>query len=302
MNIDDVILQFTTAVHTLPKAAMQWALDNWTEAAPRFLDLLSRHASTDAGERTREDADTLFFIVYLLAEKGEKAAFRPLCRLMQDDDALGDVIGDGVTTNLPSLLVNLYDGDLALLKTVIETGSANEFIRNAAFGALAYLTFSGAIPLEDTRATLRRLHETMQPQEENYAWVGLIDAISAVGLDDLRPIAVDVMERGLVSPSIMGMNHFDGDLESTLNDPERRACFVRDGIGPFGSAIAELSRWYSFSEEQRKDLARQETKRNSEPRYPPAAAAALVNPFKGVGRNDPCPCGSGKKFKKCCLP
>jgi uncharacterized protein len=20
-----------------------------------------------------------------------------------------------------------------------------------------------------------------------------------------------------------------------------------------------------------------------------------------VGRNDPCPCGSGKKFKKCCL-
>jgi uncharacterized protein YecA (UPF0149 family) len=27
-----------------------------------------------------------------------------------------------------------------------------------------------------------------------------------------------------------------------------------------------------------------------------------VNPFKGVGRNDPCPCGSGKKFKACCLP
>lgn len=25
-----------------------------------------------------------------------------------------------------------------------------------------------------------------------------------------------------------------------------------------------------------------------------------VNPFKDVGRNDTCPCGSGKKFKKCC--
>ena len=22
--------------------------------------------------------------------------------------------------------------------------------------------------------------------------------------------------------------------------------------------------------------------------------------FQGVSRNDPCPCGSGKKFKKCC--
>jgi preprotein translocase subunit SecA len=23
------------------------------------------------------------------------------------------------------------------------------------------------------------------------------------------------------------------------------------------------------------------------------------NPYAEVGRNDPCPCGSGKKFKKC---
>jgi SEC-C motif-containing protein len=27
----------------------------------------------------------------------------------------------------------------------------------------------------------------------------------------------------------------------------------------------------------------------------------MVNSYNGVGRNDPCPCGSGKKFKKCCL-
>lgn len=26
-----------------------------------------------------------------------------------------------------------------------------------------------------------------------------------------------------------------------------------------------------------------------------------TNPYKDVGRNDPCPCGSGRKFKKCCL-
>lgn len=24
--------------------------------------------------------------------------------------------------------------------------------------------------------------------------------------------------------------------------------------------------------------------------------------YRGVGRNDPCPCGSGRKFKKCCMP
>ncbi|WP_283130295.1 YecA family protein [Enterovibrio norvegicus] len=30
------------------------------------------------------------------------------------------------------------------------------------------------------------------------------------------------------------------------------------------------------------------------------SGARAVNPYKSVGRNDPCPCGSGKKFKKCC--
>ncbi|MCC5025393.1 MAG: SEC-C domain-containing protein [Candidatus Synoicihabitans palmerolidicus] len=33
----------------------------------------------------------------------------------------------------------------------------------------------------------------------------------------------------------------------------------------------------------------------SRPRRPPP----VVNITK-VGRNDPCPCGSGKKYKKCC--
>jgi hypothetical protein len=32
-----------------------------------------------------------------------------------------------------------------------------------------------------------------------------------------------------------------------------------------------------------------------------AAGAHMMNSYNGVGRNDPCPCGSGKKFEKCCL-
>jgi preprotein translocase subunit SecA len=33
---------------------------------------------------------------------------------------------------------------------------------------------------------------------------------------------------------------------------------------------------------------------------PPAATPAAGFPDGKVGRNDPCPCGSGKKYKKCC--
>ncbi|MGD9164120.1 MAG: SEC-C metal-binding domain-containing protein, partial [Chromatiales bacterium] len=34
--------------------------------------------------------------------------------------------------------------------------------------------------------------------------------------------------------------------------------------------------------------------------YPPSSSPVRRNASK-VGRNDPCPCGSGKKYKKCCL-
>ena len=33
---------------------------------------------------------------------------------------------------------------------------------------------------------------------------------------------------------------------------------------------------------------------------PAAPKKPIVNKTEKVGRNDPCPCGSGLKFKKCC--
>ncbi len=34
---------------------------------------------------------------------------------------------------------------------------------------------------------------------------------------------------------------------------------------------------------------------------PEIAANSVPCKVEKIGRNDPCPCGSGKKFKKCCL-
>ncbi|MGI6020561.1 MAG: SEC-C metal-binding domain-containing protein [Lachnospiraceae bacterium] len=50
-----------------------------------------------------------------------------------------------------------------------------------------------------------------------------------------------------------------------------------------------LSQWEAiFDEEKRKELYKEQKK-----------STTIVKPKK-VGRNDPCPCGSGKKYKKCC--
>ena len=53
--------------------------------------------------------------------------------------------------------------------------------------------------------------------------------------------------------------------------------------------LYELPQWNSiFSEEKRKELYKEQKK-----------SGTVVKGPK-IGRNDPCPCGSGKKYKKCC--
>ena len=53
--------------------------------------------------------------------------------------------------------------------------------------------------------------------------------------------------------------------------------------------LYELPQWDAiFTEEQRKELYKEQ--KNS----------GTVRKEKKGGRNDPCPCGSGKKYKKCC--
>jgi preprotein translocase subunit SecA len=38
----------------------------------------------------------------------------------------------------------------------------------------------------------------------------------------------------------------------------------------------------------------------NEPQQPAATKAPFVRPGRKIGRNEPCPCGSGKKYKQCC--
>ena len=72
------------------------------------------------------------------------------------------------------------------------------------------------------------------------------------------------------------------------------AGFAHDRIAPFQGAIKEFTGWHAFSDQDNAAPARRDL-----PSY--EVRAPVTNPLRGVGRNDPCPCGSGKKYKKCCL-
>jgi uncharacterized protein len=296
MDVETAIRAFASAGHDLPREAMRWALDHWDEAAPGLLGVLERYA--DGADRSEEAAGAAFFILHLAGERRETRAFAPLCRLLRDAEALEEVLGDGVTTTLSRILISAYDGDLEALKGVIEAEGADEYARAGALEVLAYLAATGRVAREEAEAYLLRLHDALRPQHESFVWSGWVLAVGLLGLEALSDVVRRAFERGLIDPTVMGYEHFREDLRRTLADPERMAGFRYDNIAPLEDAVGELSRWYAFSDGAERDRAR----RSQVTAFDPPPRGPAFNPYKHVGRNDPCPCGSGKKFKKCCLP
>jgi len=299
MDLETAIQAFAHAGNDLPREAMQWTLDHWDEAAPELLSVLERY--TSGADRSDEAARAVLFILHLAGEKQDTRAFSLLCRLAQDGEAVEAALGDGTTITLKQILISTYDGNLDTLKGLIEAAEADEFVRAEAMEALAYLTATGRIPREETEAYLTRLYDTLQPQQESFVWSGWVLAIALLAPEELSDVVRQAFERGLIEPMVMGYDDFRRDLERTLADPTRMAGFEYDRIGPLEDAIGELSGWYAFS-----DAAQQDQERWAPSPEDAGLAYAdtplpFVDPFKGVGRNDPCPCGSGKKFKKCCL-
>jgi hypothetical protein len=298
MDVETAIRTLASAGHNLPREAMRWALDHWDEAAPGLLGVLERFA--DGTGRSEAAVSAAFFILHLAAERRETRAFAPLCRLLKDAEASEEVLGDGITTSLKGILIGTYDGDLEALKGVIEAEGADEYARAGALAVLAYLAATGRVAREEAEAYLLRLHDVLRPQHESFVWYGWTSAVALLGLEAMSDVVRRAFGRGLIDPMVTNYDLFRRDLGRTLADPERMAGFRYDNIAPLEDAVGELSRWYAFSDAAERDRARQIAREVAgvEPRPPQLPA---VNPFKGVGRNDPCPCGSGKKFKKCCL-
>jgi hypothetical protein len=185
------------------------------------------------------------------------------------------------------------------LKALIEDEDVDEIVRAGAFDALTYLTATGALPREATASYLRELHGAMRPRAMSFAWFGWQKAAALLGLEDLRPLVADAFERGFIDPTVMDYGQFLDDLRLAQTTEDVVTLLADQHVAPLEDVVAELSKWHAFSEENKREKAR----RAALGTVPELCDASLpvVNPLRSVGRNDPCPCGSGKKFKKCCL-
>src|ERR1700736_6529577 len=290
------ILHELTYAEGLPKEALKAASAQRVEMLPLFLDEIETYLALDPGARAK--STPLFFIFHLLGEWREKSAYRPLARLLRlprrDVDA---IFGDGITPTSHCVMAAVFDGDPEPLYDIILDPNAEEFIRAGMCEALAMVTVRGELDRAVAGRFLRDAFMEMQPQAECYVWVGWQSAIAMLGMSDLKLLVKKAFDRGFIDSHVLGFEHFEEDLRRGIEHPgEPRLPDDRDST-LFGDTVEELSGWYCFTEQYRNDQERWER----EERAAPVRSERLENPFKSVGRNDRCPCGSGKKFKKCCL-
>jgi hypothetical protein len=236
----------------------------------------------------------LLVVFHLLGEWREASAYRPLAMLLRlPSDELELLLGDAVTETSVRVMAAVFDGDPTPLYDVILDPAACEFARSSMCEVLATVTLRGALPREEAARFLLACYSDLQPQSECFVWDGWQKAIAMLGLVELTSVVENAFRRGYISPAWLAFKHFEADLAQAIEDPQSWFAYPRYGAP--SDTTEELSDWYAFS-----------AKHWSEDRFTdwspsPWPAAPTVNPFKGVGRNDPCPCGSGQKFKKCCL-
>ena len=124
-----------------------------------------------------------------------------------------------------------------------------------------------ASPDEEVKGTVKELAEKYG--QEVLTMVGFLDGIND-SLKEANPI--ETMDEDTVV--------------SLAFDKEK---LYKNMVAAKADWLYELPQWQEiYSEEELKKL------------YKEQKESGTIRKGKKVGRNDPCPCGSGKKYKKCC--
>ena len=281
-TVEDAIQAFAEAAEEPPNAALLWALDHWDQASPRFLRMLE--AYTDGSDTSDTTADALFFIIHLFGDKGDRRAYQPLCRLMLDEDRLIGALGEQACVDtLKGVVIKCFDGDADPLRQVIESTAADSITRGEAMLALAWLARDGHYPEQEFREYLRQLFVSLRPRETDFIWYSVVVVAAILGYQEFADQSETLIKDGLVPEEWLTVEEFP-ELLAT-GDAAGKKGLIAEDVAPFDDVIASLEDWPWDDDEEMED----------------APPEPYINPLRHIGRNDPCPCGSGKKFKNCHL-
>jgi hypothetical protein len=232
------------------------------------------------------------YAMFLLAQFRETRAYPLLVKIFSlPGEFAFDLVGDTVTEDLGKILASVSGGDISGMAALVENEDANEYVRAAGLTGLLTLCACGTLSRDEVMAYFKSLFQKLRRTPDGvWSWLAnsCADLYPREVMEELRT----AYEEDLPDPRIIAWD----DLEDALAMGEEAATIKLVSHHSLISDVhSEMSSWACFRENEhpalRDDLLLPEEYDVVDPIY-------RTEPK--IGRNDPCPCGSGKKYKKCC--
>ena len=283
-----------------PEDTLAEAVDQRRSIVPLLLEELRRAAADpDALLNKGESYIRHIYAMYLLAQFREAAAY-PL--LVDFVSTPGEIVmaltGDVVTEDLGRMLASLCHGDLGPIKRLIEHPEVNEWVRSAALDALVVLYHEGKLKRENIIDYLKELFLFKVERKRSFIWSAMVNTACDLYPEELVEEIRRAYVEEFVNPGDVGFEDVKRTLE--LRKEKRLEDMRRYRKGLIGNVIDEIGWWACFQDTNGEDFSNREP-HEVEDDFWSTPVQTVVRPGPKIGRNDPCPCGSGKKYKKCCL-
>ena len=290
METGDILKALTTLEEGhFPRAALEAAIAQREAITPHLLRVLEE-VKQDELERMFAEPDYMlpFYALYLLAQFRETRAYPLIVDIFAiPGEDVHDAFGDLVTEDLNRILASVSGGDVKGLHRLIEDPLVDEYVRAAAMEALVVMVAQDVLTREAVIAYFQYLFRGGLEREYSFAWDALVSESKDLYAEELmedieQAFADDLIDEMFIDRAWIKECMAPGKEKVLAKlKADKRQTFIED-------TIASLEWWYCFQPPP-------------EPRRRVVHPASLaLEPQQKIGRNDPCPCGSGKKYKHCC--
>lgn len=291
-QLQEAIKKITYYDTKFPEEEFEIICANKEEAIPYLRSAVKKVVK----ERDNLDRDYSlhFYAMYFLAEFQDRECFPDMMKLMcLPTEVLDYLIGDALTENAKDILYNTYNGNLELLKQAICDVSVNEYARSAMLDVMGQLYLDQQLDRQKLQEFLQELVYQKKRLGE-YIYIELANVICQCHLVELLSEIRQLYQDGKMD--IWGVGPYGEYVDSMFQYRSWHEAFCKSSI----DAKKLLRGWATFDspsdkKNSTKDMAKmiRDFSRELDKQRKRANAK--------VGRNDPCPCGSGKKYKKCCM-
>ncbi len=226
-------------------------------------------------------------VIHILPLIRNKAAFELLLDIIRYHE---DDLNYWLTEDVPSLLVAFGEEFIEPLKEFTEDETLEAFARSTATEALGTLGIKFPQHQNEIKQHLIKLLKTT----EDGTFAGIVaDDLASFHDPSVMPEIHKAFEEGRIDDPFVDEDELEDIINGVFYDLDEDN-FKRNTVDPLDHfSMKNIERLHLINSKEKEDEDEDEDEFEPENN--------MSHNKKKIGRNEPCPCGSGLKYKKCCM-